>query len=369
VEAYEVYVACAVGAAPAEFPEAPTATVSPGAREYTIEKDFGDECAIRIVALDTHGFMSPASEDSDLVRFEQPQRPRIDADLDGSADVVVLDAGPSGALMASGASLDSGDNLGASLVELGTGANPDWTLIATGHFDSDGQLDFLWKINAAEGAPTTTYVAGSAVHSAVVHSTATQDMGEVLVVRDFDGNFLDDIMFYDDQRGYLTCIFTLQGAANETVDFPAVPPRRFEFVTSGDFNGDGIGDLLWRKKTTGQTVAWLMHGGENLDQKYSGAMDPNVWIGEGTGNFNNSKNDDILWRNADTGETRIWYMDNLKKPVELTNVNTKGSKWKLIGAGDVNGDGRAELTWHNLANDHVELWYMDEEAPGGYYGD
>jgi len=32
-------------------------------------------------------------------------------------------------------------------------------------------------------------------------------------------------------------------------------------VGTGDFNGDGKTDILWRNKSTGQNVVWFMDGG------------------------------------------------------------------------------------------------------------
>ncbi|MRS05091.1 hypothetical protein EG832_18040, partial [bacterium] len=33
----------------------------------------------------------------------------------------------------------------------------------------------------------------------------------------------------------------------------------WQAVSAGDFNGDGISDIIWRNTVTGQTVLWLMH--------------------------------------------------------------------------------------------------------------
>ena len=39
-----------------------------------------------------------------------------------------------------------------------------------------------------------------------------------------------------------------------------VPDTNWEIVGTGDFNGDGKTDILWRNKSTGQNVVWLMNG-------------------------------------------------------------------------------------------------------------
>ena len=39
-----------------------------------------------------------------------------------------------------------------------------------------------------------------------------------------------------------------------------VADTNWQIVGTGDFNSDGKIDILWRNKTTGQNVVWLMSG-------------------------------------------------------------------------------------------------------------
>ncbi len=78
------------------------------------------------------------------------------------------------------------------------------------------------------------------------------------------------------------------------------------FGLTGDFNGDGNSDVLWRNDS-GQVAVWFMNG----SQVESG---PGVqgagtdWHIVGTGDFNNNNKSDVLWRN-DSGQVAVWLMN------------------------------------------------------------
>jgi hypothetical protein len=40
----------------------------------------------------------------------------------------------------------------------------------------------------------------------------------------------------------------------------AVADTNWEIVGTADFNSDGKTDILWRNKSTGQNIVWLMNG-------------------------------------------------------------------------------------------------------------
>jgi hypothetical protein len=39
-----------------------------------------------------------------------------------------------------------------------------------------------------------------------------------------------------------------------------VTDTNWQIVGTGDFNGDGKTDILWRNKSTGQNIIWFMNG-------------------------------------------------------------------------------------------------------------
>jgi FG-GAP-like repeat len=77
-------------------------------------------------------------------------------------------------------------------------------------------------------------------------------------------------------------------------------------VGTGDFNGDGMADILWRD-TTGDVAIWLMNGATvstfgglgNVPTTYSIAL---------VGDYNGDGMSDLLWRDT-SGNTSIWFMN------------------------------------------------------------
>ena len=73
---------------------------------------------------------------------------------------------------------------------------------------------------------------------------------------------------------------------------------------TGDFNGDGADDILWRKNDGTEIGYWGM-GGDSIQGVALGATDPN-WSVRGIGDFNRDGADDILWRKNDGTEISYW---------------------------------------------------------------
>jgi hypothetical protein len=98
-------------------------------------------------------------------------------------------------------------------------------------------------------------------------------------------------------------------------------------VGAGDFNGDGRDDILWRNTTTGQFTDWLGRpdGGFNGNAASNGSVDLG-WSIVGTGDYNGDGRDDILWRNATTGQFTDW----LARPDGGFNGNAAANATVLI---------------------------------------
>jgi serralysin len=72
----------------------------------------------------------------------------------------------------------------------------------------------------------------------------------------------------------------------------------------GDFNGDGVSDLLWRDGS-GNTAIWLMAAG-NGHVMSTGSIGniPTTWSLVQIGDYDGDTKSDILWRDT-SGDTAI----------------------------------------------------------------
>src|SRR5205085_1360931 len=75
---------------------------------------------------------------------------------------------------------------------------------------------------------------------------------------------------------------------------------------SGDFNGDGTADILWRH-TSGAVYEWLLNGTSIIGQGSPGSASTD-WTIVGVGDFNGDGTADILWRHT-SGLVYIWLMN------------------------------------------------------------
>ncbi|MAZ67011.1 MAG: hypothetical protein CMF25_07855 [Kangiellaceae bacterium] len=120
----------------------------------------------------------------------------------------------------------------------------------------------------------------------------------------------------------------------------------WQLATSGDFNGDGEGDLLWRNSVSGVNYIYYLNQGSIVSGRELNQVPDNQWQVQLSADFNGDGNDDILWRHATTGANTIYLMDG-EGPFFLQDVPNRSSDWIVAGAGDLNNDGSADILWRN----------------------
>ena len=84
-------------------------------------------------------------------------------------------------------------------------------------------------------------------------------------------------------------------------------------VGTGDFNGDGKSDIVWRD-TSGNTAIWLMNGAAVLSAGGLGNV-PTTWSIALTGDYDGDGKSDLLWRDT-SGNTAIWFMNGTTDRVD-----------------------------------------------------
>ena len=122
---------------------------------------------------------------------------------------------------------------------------------------------------------------------------------------DIDGDGFDDLIIGAPQNG--------QGGENAGAAY--VISGRLQFGDArNDFNGDGRSDILWRNDTwPGHRLAGpgQRRVRRQLSPMPSRAL-PIDWQVAGTGDFNGDGRDDILWRNND-GRLTDWLGDGQRR--------------------------------------------------------
>ena len=235
-------------------------------------------------------------------------------------------------------------------------------------FNGDGRSDVLWRHDNGQlsnwlGQPNGGFV-GNDANAMVGVSTSWQVAG----TGDFNGDGRDDILWRSNAGQLSDWLGTASGGwqGNDGNALVTVATS-WNVAGVGDFNGDGRDDILWRNDN-GQLSNWLGQANGGFVGNDSNAMVSvsASWNVASVGDFNGDGRDDILWR-SDTGQLSDW-LGTVGGGWQNNDANALvgvPSNWKIIGVGDFNGDNRDDILWRS---DTGQLSDWLGQANGGFAG-
>jgi hypothetical protein len=183
---------------------------------------------------------------------------------------------------------------------------------------------------------------------------------------DFNGDGKTDILWRNKSTGQ-NVLWLMNGAAFSSYSLiDAVADTNWQIVGTGDFNGDGKTDILWRNKTTGQNALWFMNGAAFSSYSLIDAVADTNWQIVGTGDFNGDGKTDILWRNKSTGQNVLWLMNGAAFSSYSLIDAVADTNWQIVGTGDFNGDGKTDILWRNKSTGQNVVWLMNGAAFSSY---
>jgi hypothetical protein len=241
-----------------------------------------------------------------------------------------------------------------------------WKVAGTGDFNGDGKSDILWRNDNGQLSNWLGTANGGLTQNDANALTSVPTDWKVAGTGDFNGDGRDDILWRNDNGQLSNWLGTASGGftQNDANAFANVPTS-WKVAGTGDFNGDGRDDILWRNDN-GQLSDWLgqANGGFINNDANAFTTVPTSWNIVGTGDFNGDGRDDILWRNND-GQLSNWlghanggFVANDAKAMTLVPTD-----WHVADTGDYNGDGRDDILWRN---DNGQLSNWLGRADGGF---
>jgi hypothetical protein len=241
-----------------------------------------------------------------------------------------------------------------SSASLGTVAT-SWLIVGQRDFNGDGYADLLWR--DAAGHTAMWFISATTGSGNGIEVLSSANVGTVPITwsvvgtGDFNGDGIGDLLWRDGSGN--TAIWLMNGATVTSSGDIGNIPTTWSVVGTGDFNGDGMADILWRD-TLGNTAIWFMKGTTVASTASVGNI-PTSWSVIGTGDFNGDGMADILWRDG-VGDTSIWLM-NGATVLSAGALGTIPTTWSIAQVGDYNGDSMSDLLWQdNLGN--TAMWFI-----------
>ena len=186
-----------------------------------------------------------------------------------------------------------------------------WTRVTSTDFSRDGMADLLWR-DALNGDAEVWLM--SSTHPRLKGPRIPAPAGDGWVAAttgDFNGDGMRDIVWYNPLTGSFS--IALMAATARLVQGPVIPapagPGVWGPVSAADFNGDGMADILWYNATTQRMAVWLIHGTALLTPGPEIPAPPGAgWIATHTGDFNGDGAADVIWENPFTHRFSVWLM-------------------------------------------------------------
>lgn len=184
---------------------------------------------------------------------------------------------------------------------------------------------------------------------------------------DFDGNGVPDLLWQNDDTRQVG-IWFLSGAQQADVlgiDYPA--PGTYQgwtLVTTADMDGDGVPDLIWQNDATRSVGTWYMGGDKGMTMLGTAFQAPGSypgWTLVGVADVNGDGVPDLIWQNDTTRQVGTWYMAGPKATTVLgVGFQAPGTypNWRVVGIADIDGNGVPDLVWQNDITREVGTWYM-----------
>ena len=242
-------------------------------------------------------------------------------------------------------------------------------------FNDDGVSDILWR--SASGGLVAWDMnrsgaiggSGFVTYGGVV--TAPDASYSIAAISDFSGDGKADVLWRNTAGSLIEWL--MNGSVITQSSFvtaggtPVNPDPSWSFLGAGDFNGDGMSDMLWRN-ASGEIAEWQVNGtviGGSGDLNAGGGAVflGTAWSVAGIGDFNGDGKADIIWRNA-SGEVAEWQM-NGSTIIGSSDLNSGGvavaptANWSVAGVGDFNADGNADLLWRDNSSGALVEWLMN----------
>ena len=130
---------------------------------------------------------------------------------------------------------------------------PSWSVVGTADFNGDRNGDILWRESGGDMA--IWLMNGLQVEQSVVLGQVAAALSQ----REISTATARGDVLWRDNNGNLA-IWFMNGLQISTIGSLDMVPNNWLIAETGDFDGDGKRDILWRDTTSGAVAIWFMNG-------------------------------------------------------------------------------------------------------------
>ncbi|MBL3811643.1 VCBS repeat-containing protein [Alteromonas macleodii] len=213
-----------------------------------------------------------------------------------------------------------------------------------GDFDGDGKSDLFWRDEVNSLGMNFVYLMdGTSIKQKTRIQNVSSDT-KLLLADDLDGDGKDDVLWHDETDDSLM-VWYMDGVQVEAQKGDALGATVIE--GSGQFHSNNKTSVVTR-------TGWKLHlftlndDGTQFTQQSLGAVASDAWKLAGTGDLDGDGTDDLIWRNTRDGRTSVYYIaeGKLRDSALITTVDIS---WELAKVEDFDGDGKVDFLWRNTS--------------------
>lgn len=260
--------------------------------------------------------------------------------------------------------------LPASLSAVGVG-DFDGTGYASVLFYDAAQLQFgYWQQPALQG---------NATRFDYITLNRTIDGNQAFAgISDFNGDGYSDVALWNNVTQVAELLMLQEGFVVETLTITPNPGDSWTLAGVGDFDQNGLGDILLRDTTGNLGLVYLDYVGDPTVQAvavaslsftptshYTATWGPasgrfdTAWQVLGVADFSGRGYATILWFNPSTAQVGQSWFNPVTFHTETSNVFAQiDASTSIVGIGDYNADGVADLLLQNTGTGDLSFWYM-----------